>query len=311
VPLSRPPLALVPGPRSVQDARRWVVRACRDIERDDLVECAELGVSELVTNALLHAEAPISVRVRGTRQHPRVEVRDASPVPPVLPEPGYEPDEDLLLTFGRGLTIVARASDAWGVEVEEEGKVVWFAPAAEFAEEVSVEGRISGVTPPEPDTDDDAGDLMSFSIIGVPVEMYLEATRHFGELRREIRLLALAHQQDYPLAKSLSDVFTSFDRPGPNRTADQVQVAQAAGRDSVDLELLIPGSSIKRVDVFRQMLELADEFCRSERLLSLARTDEQRAFQNWFLSEFVRQNDGHEPTPWQPSHSEVRETSAS
>ena len=106
MPLNRPALALGPGPRSVQDARRWVVGTCQDIGRDDLVECAELGVSELVTNALLHAEAPISVRVRGTREHPRVEVRDGSRRRcrqlPATDDP-RRTRPMLLLTFGRGL----------------------------------------------------------------------------------------------------------------------------------------------------------------------------------------------------------------
>ena len=48
-------------------------------------ECAELGVSELVTNALLHGEPPIPVRVRGTAEHPRIEVRDSSVEAPILP----------------------------------------------------------------------------------------------------------------------------------------------------------------------------------------------------------------------------------
>ena len=78
MPLSRPALSLGPGPRGVQNARHWVVEVCNDIGRSDLVECAELGVSELVTNALLHAATPIAVRVRGTREHPRVEVSDAA-----------------------------------------------------------------------------------------------------------------------------------------------------------------------------------------------------------------------------------------
>src|SRR6478752_4254635 len=83
VPLNRPALSLGSGPRGVQNARRWVVDVCTDIGREDLAECAELGVSELVTNALLHADAPYDVRVRGTREHPRVEVRDGSQEPPV------------------------------------------------------------------------------------------------------------------------------------------------------------------------------------------------------------------------------------
>ena len=78
MPLNRPALSLGAGPRGVQDARRWVVGTFRDIGRDDLVECAEMAVSEVVTNALLHGAPPIQVRVRGTREHPRVEVSDGS-----------------------------------------------------------------------------------------------------------------------------------------------------------------------------------------------------------------------------------------
>ncbi len=128
MPLNRPALSLGPGPRGVQNARRWVVDTCTDIGRTDLIECAELGVSELVTNALLHAEPPILVRIRGTREHPRVEVRDGSLESPHLPDTHPTDEDDLLLTFGRGLGIVARCADAWGAEIEDDGKVVWFAP---------------------------------------------------------------------------------------------------------------------------------------------------------------------------------------
>ena len=128
MPLNRPALSLGSGARGVQDARRWVTATFHDMGRDDLVECAEMAVSEVVTNALLHGAAPIQVRVRGTREHPRVEVSDGSTEPPTLPTatPGLAIDDlelngldgldDLLLTFGRGLSIVARASDAWGAE---------------------------------------------------------------------------------------------------------------------------------------------------------------------------------------------------
>ena len=43
------------------------------------------------------------------------------------------------------------------------------------------------------------------------------------------------------------------------------------------------------------LLDLADEFCRGQRLLALARTPEQAEFQRWFLGEFVRQARGEEP----------------
>ena len=220
MPLNRPALALGPGPRSVQDARRWVVGTCENIGRDDLVECAEIGVSELVTNALLHAEAPISVRVRGTREHPRVEVRDGSRQVPELPATTTLQDEaDLLLTFGRGLSIVARAADAWGVDLDEEGKTVWFAPAGSFAEDVGAEGRVTGIpVEVEEEVSEPEVDVVDFSIRGIPVRDYIASTRHYRELRREIRLLALAHQDDYPLAKNLSDLFSAMDQPARARS---------------------------------------------------------------------------------------------
>ncbi len=298
----------------MQDARRWVVGTCKDIGRDDLVECAEIAVSELVTNALLHAEAPISVRVRGTREHPRVEVRDGSRVVPELPHVTTPQDEaELLLTFGRGLSIVARASDAWGIDLDDEGKVVWFAPANAFAEHTGAEGRVTGA--PDEDVEDEDSeldlDLVDFSIRGIPVRDYITSTRHYRELRREIRLLALAHQDDYPLAKNLSDLFSAMDQPARAQVGtQQIEAAYAAGEETTDLELTLPRRVVERVDLFIEMLDLADEFCRAERLLSVARTSDERAFQTWFLREFVRQAGGEKPQPWSAG-AEDRETSRS
>ncbi|MGZ4466565.1 MAG: ATP-binding protein, partial [Nocardioides sp.] len=205
MPLNRPALSLGSGPRGVHNARRWVVDACTDMGRSDLVECAELGVSELVTNALLHAQPPFSVRVRGTREHPRVEVRDGSSQPPLLPNEGLDHEDDLLLTFGRGLGIVARCATAWGADIEDDGKVVWFTPGSEPGEEM-VDGVITGlpatVVPREPSPDE-----VLVAVQGVPLREYQAFQRHYRELRREVRLLALAHEADYPLAKSLSDLF--------------------------------------------------------------------------------------------------------
>jgi anti-sigma regulatory factor (Ser/Thr protein kinase) len=313
VPLNRPALALGPGPRSVQDARRWVVGTCRDIGRDDLVECAELGVSELVTNALMHAESPIRVRVRGTREHPRVEVRDASIDVPPLPETTTLQDEaDMLLTFGRGLSIVARAADAWGVEREADGKTMWFAPARVFADE-GVEGRVTGVVAkraPEPPIP--AKDRVEVELRDVPVAAYIAFTHHYQELRREVGLLALAHQQDYPLAKNLSDLFGSLEQPlRAGLGSERIEAAQAAGKDSITLNVTLAKAPARGLEQLIELLDLADAFCREERLLSLARTPEQRSFQTWFLGEFVRQSNGHSPAPWRPSRSEVPENSLS
>lgn len=310
VPLNRPALSLGSGPRGVQDARRWVVDTCHDIARSDLVECAELGVSELVTNALLHAEPPLSVRVRGTREHPRVEVRDGSVEVPPMPTTAPQDDDDLLLTFGRGLSIVARSAAAWGVEVEDDGKIVWFVPAGgprDRLVEGLVTGVVSGPTATEPDPDE-----LRINVLGVPLRSFIEFQSHYRELRREVRLLALAHEADYPLAKNLSDLFGSLDRDLRDGIgADQIEQALASGVAATDLQVSMPHQTAATIGRFIELLDLADAFCREERLLSLARTPEQQRFQRWFLSEFVRQEGGEPARPWQDAPVSGRQSSVS
>ncbi|MFC7493187.1 MULTISPECIES: ATP-binding protein [unclassified Nocardioides] len=296
MPLNRPALSLGPGPRGVQDARRWVVGTCHDIGRNDLDECAELGVSELVTNALLHARPPLSVRVRGTREHPRVEVRDGSTEVPPMPSLGPREENDLLLTFGRGLGIVARCSTAWGVDVEEDGKTVWFAPSTRPGGE-PVLGRVTGELPAPRRTP--SPDEMRIDIVGVPLRLFVEFQRHYRELRREVRLLALAHESDYPLAKDLSDLFGSLERDlREGIGADQIERALGSGAATADLHVAMPHQTAATIGRFIELLDLADAFCREERLLSLARTQDQRRFQRWFLSEFVRQERGEPALSW-------------
>ena len=300
MPLNRPPLALSQGPRSVQVARRWAADMCAEIERAELSECAQLGVSELVTNALLHGEPPITLRMRGTREHPRIEVRDSSFEAPILPSQPLERPEtdDLLLTFGRGLTIVARCADAWGAEIEEDGKLVWFAPATSFADGNGTPGTITGVDHSRVRAAP-TRDRVRVHILDVPIALYVGFQHHFRELRREVRLLALAHETDYPLAKSLSDLFGALDRQlRDGMGIEQIEAAVAQGLASADLVVHMPRATAQTLVQFVELLDLADEFCRAERLLSLARSPEQRRFQAWFLTEFVRQADGAAPLSW-------------
>lgn len=303
MPLNRPALTLGAGPRGVQDARQWVGDAFEGMGRTDLRECAELAVSEVVTNALLHGSPPIQVRVRGTQEHPRVEVRDGSSDPPTLAA-ATDPDdaEALLLTFGRGLNIVARASDAWGAELEAVGKVVWFTPAHAFSEVPGSDPLITGAADAGEQTSELARDPERFTLRNVLIVDYITFQNHFRELRREVRLLTLAHESDYPLAKDLSVVFDTLGRPlalGIGR--HQVAEALASGRTSTDLEVTMGRAAARGLDRFVELLDLTDAFCREERMLSLARSPEQRRFQNWFLGEFVRQSEGGAPEAWTPA----------
>jgi hypothetical protein len=136
-------------------------------------------------------------------------------------------------------------------------------------------------------------------ILDVPLALFVGFQQHFRELRREVRLLALAHESDYPLAKSLSDLFGSLDRQLRDGIGvEQIEAALAQGSESTDLVVHMPRATATTLVRFVELLDLADEFCRAERLLSLARSPEQRKFQAWFLTEFVRQANGNSPLSW-------------
>jgi anti-sigma regulatory factor (Ser/Thr protein kinase) len=299
VPLDRPAEPIAPGPRGAAQARRWVAEACSEIGRQDLRENAELAMSEVVTNAILHGKAPVTVRLRGTRDHPRVEVRDASADPPAFTFGDKAHDfMDALPTFGRGLAIVASFSEAWGAEKDGDGKLVWFVPAASTPDRPA-QGVVLGWDD-EPEESSFAGDTtIVVELRDVPVDLMQGALAHGGELRRELRLLAVAHHDTYPVASDLSAYFTALARDFRWQFGgDALMQAIEAGRSRADITVAAPLDAADRFARLLELYDLADAFCRNERLLTLARSDEQVAFQAWLFGEFVRQGSGAEPRPW-------------
>ncbi|MFD4376809.1 ATP-binding protein [Streptomyces sp. NPDC058486] len=86
--------------------------------RSDLVDTAQLLLTELTTNAFRHADAPtVGVRVGRKGGQLRIEVADGSPLGP-LPHPAGLYEE-----HGRGLVLVDSMADAWGVSSDR--TTVW------------------------------------------------------------------------------------------------------------------------------------------------------------------------------------------
>jgi anti-sigma regulatory factor (Ser/Thr protein kinase) len=84
-----------------------------------LLNDAQLVVTELAANAVVHARSPFSVELWRRRDGVRLAVRDASRASPILR------DLDPLAISGRGLRIVAALAAAWGVQPDGDGKTVW------------------------------------------------------------------------------------------------------------------------------------------------------------------------------------------
>ncbi|WP_018549479.1 ATP-binding protein [Streptomyces sp. LaPpAH-108] len=108
-------------PESAATARRLVRAACTAWGLESAAENGALIVSELVANALQHAERG-RIRVRVERPEPdkvRVTVADLSPARPELCTP--KDDEE----GGRGLILVAELAADWGSKKRGQGKAVW------------------------------------------------------------------------------------------------------------------------------------------------------------------------------------------
>jgi hypothetical protein len=279
------------------------VAVCGEIGRDDLRENAELAMSEVVTNAILHGKDPVTVRLRGTRDHPRVEVRDASSEPPALTSDDIVPDFiDELPTFGRGLSIVASFSEAWGAERDGDGKLVWFVPSPSPLGEPAPGIVLGWDDEPEEASFADE-ETFTVHLREVPVDLMQGTLAHGAELRRELRLLAVAHHDTYPVASDLSAYLSALARDFRWQFGGEAMIdAVTSGRDSVDLEIRAPLDSAERFSRLLELYDLADAFCRNERLLTLARSPAQVEFQSWLFGEFVRQGRGEDPTAWPERH---------
>lgn len=306
MPLRQKTLALAVDLRAAHEAREWIAAKLEELRRPELIDAAKLGVSELVSNAIIHGTPPMSVTLAGTANHPRIEVSDGSrkrpePVPVASPDGVLDLDPEDLITVGRGLALVAMSSSAWGATIEEWGKIVWFEPVADPLDE-----------PPEPNFHDvrlpgarrrHAREVpnertVAVKIAAVPVALFRRSRRRYSDLRRELRLLSLAHQEHYPMAGSLTAAFVHFEQMIPMDVIRQVESAHAEGAEVTEVRAHISDAARPIFNQMLELLDLADEFCRAQRLLSLDRTPEQRAFQYWFFGELLHLAAGGEPTTW-------------
>ncbi|NKQ27093.1 SpoIIE family protein phosphatase [Streptomyces galbus] len=105
-------------PAAVADARRAASRRLAEWGLEELAFTTELVVSELVTNAIRHADGPIRVRLLRGRTLV-CEVYDGGATAPHLRHPRTT-DEG-----GRGLLLVSRFTRRWGTRFTPEGKIIW------------------------------------------------------------------------------------------------------------------------------------------------------------------------------------------
>lgn len=118
-------VSLPPEPTSAREARRVArdaleARGCED----DVVDVVLLLLSEVVSNAILHARTELEVRVATRPGRVRIEVvdGDAGPI--------HRRTSTADAQSGRGTELIEALAEAWGTDRLTTGKLVWFEVAS-------------------------------------------------------------------------------------------------------------------------------------------------------------------------------------
>ena len=108
-----------PDPASVPSVRRFVRQTLLGWDAEAWEYPVSALVTELATNAVLHARTPFAVELFYDGRQLRLSVSDRSPRLPLRKAHGPE------ATTGRGLDLVGALSASWGIDRRASGKTVW------------------------------------------------------------------------------------------------------------------------------------------------------------------------------------------
>jgi anti-sigma regulatory factor (Ser/Thr protein kinase) len=108
------------APIAAYTAREIVARACESWQLSHLIDDAQLVITELVSNAVRHANGDLQLLIVLRDRHLHLSIADGSETPPhrILPDPDSGEG-------GRGLLLIDAVAAAWGSSPTLNGKVVW------------------------------------------------------------------------------------------------------------------------------------------------------------------------------------------
>ncbi|MDQ1641345.1 MAG: hypothetical protein QOJ90_696 [Actinomycetota bacterium] len=269
-------------------------------------DVAVLAISEIVTNAALHAHTSIELLVDVGADRVRVEVRDYNNRLPA--QRRYDADA----TTGRGMALVAAlTADCGVVELATGGKIVWF-EVGDPAAEPSDEDLLSAWDlEPHPSDDASAARAHHVLLLALPPTLYLAARQHHDGLLRELVLYAASH--DVPEADfALADQARRMVGDALDGAIDDVVQAGAAESPlleghpsplprvprSVDLDLTVAAHQGRYFEVLAETLDAAEQLARDGRLLVYPGLPEIIEVRDWVCSQVIAQLAGVPPVPW-------------
>ena len=288
---ARQRLRLDGRPEAVRSVRRVVRDTVAGSDFDAVRLDAELVASELATNAMLHGAPPVEFNCLFLGQVVRLELSDASHLAPMPSQPNAQG------MTGRGIALVSRLAERWGVDFEDGRKVVW---AELDARSPTYEEPVGDVDIDEliecwPDLEaEPTPDRYAVTLGDVPTTLLLEAKTHVDNLIREFVLAsggaASGTTAEVPLRLSeLIETVTTRFAEARYAIKRQALAAAAAGEPRTHLTLTLPLSAADAAAEYLAALDEADAYARAARLLTLETPPEHRAFRRWYVTALVNQ----------------------
>jgi hypothetical protein len=315
-------LTLAAEPASVPSARHFV-RTSLTGQLPSLVDAAEACISELVTNAVLHARTQVEIRLEDLGERVRLEVRDGSAVLP------RRLVHTVRSSTGRGMELVSFLADAWGVVMlEGAAKAVWcelVIQATGTADRLDADPVLAAwsddADPLVPSWTDEEDPVVSeplrtaqivsrtadqrvaspgFVLLGYPVRMGIRARDHNSAILRECALLMQAGSATsapdrlVELAEQITGAYA-----GELAAVDEQRTeAYFAGLATVDVRYPAVPDAARIVGAWQSVMDELDAFAAGSALLSLATPPDLAELRTWTVGEFLGQSAGRPPVPW-------------
>jgi PAS domain S-box-containing protein len=297
---------LEPDLDSAGRARRLLRSALGEADRLRWEDAGALALTEVVTNAVLHAHTSIDVRLEVSSDQLRVEVQDANPYLP------RQRPHDEQATVGRGMGLVAAVTDSCGVRsVGSEGKVVWFAlgdaPAETSTQDVAATWDVEDWEEPPPPQ------ALTRPVVleDIPAMLWLAALQHHDTLLREL-VLYVAEHDDVQVDLTRADLARQLISAPVIKAVEEAQRAGTAlpalpadhpaplpaVPKHLTLTLAVPETIGPVYAALQHALDEAERLARAGKLLARPGLPEIVAVRNWAHKQVLGQLEGSSGSPW-------------
>ena len=306
---------LEPQATSPGRARRLVREVLAEVDRPQWVDATELAVSEVVTNAALHAHTPIEVRVGVFEDEVCVEVEDFDPTLPV--QRHYEDEA----TTGRGMGLVAAMTRSCGVHsLGAGGKIVWFcvgdAGAASDPADLFAAWDLDDLLEQQSTTP-----MCDVSLLGMPPTLWLSARQHHDAIIRDLVLyqasrggpspdIAVADAARSTISTAVVAAVEAAQRAGDARSVlpDGHPSRLPWVPAHLDLRVKVAADSAGSFATMQDVLDMAEALAVAGELLVRPGLPEIIAVRDWACEQVIAQLGGSPPAPWPGTAQEQFET---